>query len=402
MKTYTLAIVGLGSRGGQLYSVLKHREYVDVVAVCDTVAEKAAAFADRVEADGRHRPATYTDYRACLDTEKPDIVVIATSWLYHLEISIYAMEHGIIPACEVGGAYSVHSLWELVRTYERTRTPIMFLENACYHRIKLLALSMKRAGCFGELVHCEGGYRHDLRKQICTGQETGHYRMTEYICRNGENYPTHEIGPIAKLLDINCGNRFLSLYTIGSKSVGLPHYVADRGIGGLEGVRFNQSDVVSTLIKCQNGETVFIALDTSLPRYYSRSFVAEGTRGMISEDVGAVYLDNGEDKHITWDKCAGNLDEYYARYEHPLWEKKGTVDAHGGIDTLEFDDFFRALDAGEDMPIDVYDMATWMVITTLSEESIATGNAVAFPDFTDGKWTVRKNRFALPEYYRKG
>lgn len=395
MKRTTLAIVGLGSRANGLYAALSHREYVDIVAVCDLVEEKTVAFADKLEADGRHRPATYTDYRTCLDTEHPDVVVIATSWLYHLEICNYAMEHGVIPACEVGGAYSVHSLWELVRTYERTRTPIMFLENACYHRIKLLALNMKRAGCFGELVHCEGSYRHDLRKLLCDGRKTQHYRLDEYIHRNGENYPTHELGPIAKLLDIGCGNRFVSLMSMGSKSVGLAHYVKERGIEELSDVTFRQSDVVSTLIKCQNGETVFIALDTSLPRYYSRGFVAEGTRGMISEDVGAVFLDDGTDRHITWDKCAGNLDEYYARYEHPLWQKGTRQDAHGGIDTLVFDDFFRALDAGEPMPIDVYDMATWMVVTVLSEESIATGNAVAFPDFTDGKWTIRKNTFAL-------
>ena len=394
-KVYTLALIGLGCRMKSLYNVLRYREYVNIVAVCDVNEEKCAEYVEKLEADGRHRPAAYTDYRQCIDTEKPDIVVIATSWLYHLEICNYAMEKGVTPACEVGGAYSVHSLWELVRTYERTRTPIMFLENACYHRIKLLALTMKRAGCFGELVHCEGGYRHDLRKQICTGHQAGHYRITEYVHRNAENYPTHEIGPIAKLLDINCGNRFTSLYTVGSKSVGLSHYIADRGITGLRGVRFNQSDVVSTLIRCQNGETVFIALDTSLPRYYSRGFVAEGTKGMISEDIGAVFLDTKDDKHVLWDACAGNLDEYYARYEHPLWQKENPNDAHGGIDTLVFDDFFRALDAGEDMPIDVYDMATWMAITVLSEESMATGNAVAFPDFTDGKWTVRENKFAL-------
>ena len=395
MKDYKLAIIGLGSRANGLYEVLRHREYVDIVAVCDVVEERCDKMAARIVEDGRHRPAIYTDYRACMDIEKPDVVVVSTSWMYHLEISMYAMEKGIVPACEVGGAYSIHSLWELVRCYERTKTPIMFLENACYHRIKLLALSMHRQGLFGELVHCEGSYRHDLRKQICNGHRTGHYRLDQYIHRNAENYPTHEIGPIAKLLDINCGNRFLSLVSYGSKSVGLPHYAREHGIDELEGVRFCQSDVVTTLIKCQNGETVCIALDTSLPRYYSRGFVAEGTRGMISEDVGAVFLDNGGETHYTWDQVAGNLDEYYAKYEHPLWQEyDSSRGGHGGIDCLTFDEFFRALDAGEEMPIDVYDMATWMAITVLSEESMATGNSVAIPDFTDGKWIIRKNNFA--------
>ena len=125
MKTYKLALVGLGCRMKALYSVLKHREYVDIVAVCDVVPEKCTTYVELLEADGRHRPAAYTDYRECIDKSGADIVVVATSWLYHLEICNYAMEKGVIPACEVGGAYSEHSLWELVRTSERTRTPIM-------------------------------------------------------------------------------------------------------------------------------------------------------------------------------------------------------------------------------------------------------------------------------------
>ena len=169
----------------------------------------------------------------------------------------------------------------------------MMLENACYSRIKLLSLNMKRKGLFGELVHLEGSYRHDLRSEVIeNGTKDKHYRLNQYIHRNTDNYPTHEIGPIAKLIDINCGNRFLSLYSIGSKSKGIKEYAKSRNISGFEDVEFNQSDVVSTVIKCQNGETVTIHLDTSLPRYYSRGFVAEGTKGLISEDLSAVFLDD--------------------------------------------------------------------------------------------------------------
>ena len=272
----------------------------------------------------------------------------------------------------------------------------MLLENACYHRIKLLALNMKRKGCFGEMVHCEGQYRHDLREEICHGKENRHYRLQQYIHRNTDNYPTHEIGPIAKLLDINCGNRFLSLVSIGSKSAGLEQYVKDNGIEHLKDVKFNQSDVVSTIIKCQNGETVSIALDTSLPRYYARGFIAQGTKGLISEDIGCVYLDENKEGEKMWHEVANNLDVYYQKYEHPLWVNyhPGKV-GHGGIDALTFDDFFRALDEGKPMPIDVYDMATWMAISVLSEESLATGKTVYFPDFTDGKWIHKKNEFCL-------
>ncbi len=395
MKQYKLALIGLGSRSKGLYNALKTREYVDIVAICDVYADRCADMAKRITDDGRHEPKIYEDYKRCLDEVKPDMVVIATSWLDHIPISIYAMERGIIAACEVGGAYSIQSLWELVRCYERTGTPVMLLENACYHRIKLLALNMKRMGLFGEMVHCEGGYRHYLRKQVCTGWRERHYRIDQYLHRNADNYPTHDIGPIAKLLDINCGNRFLSLYSVGSKSVGFAQYAKDHGISELDGKTFRHSDVISTLIKCQNGETVSLTLDTSLPRYYARGFIAQGTKGIISEDTNCVWLDDDNPVEKQWHQTANNLDIYYGKYEHPMWvDYHPGEEGHGGIDSLQFDDLFRALEAGEEMPIDVYDMATWMCISVLSEQSMATGAAVPFPDFTDGKWIYRENKFA--------
>lgn len=396
MKNYKIAIIGLGKRSVGLYKALKHRDYVDIVSVCDVYPDRCEDMAKRITDDGRHRPLTYTDYKKCLDETKPDIAVISTAWLYHLEICIYAMERGIIAASEVGGAYSIESLWELIRCHERTKTPVTLLENACYHRIKLLALNMKRKGCFGEMVHFEGAYRHDLREEVCLGWQNRHYRIDQYIHRNSDNYPTHDIGPIAKMLDINCGNRFLSLVSIGSKSAGLAEYAKAHNVKELDGVKFMQSDIVTTIIKCQNGETVTLTLDTSLPRYYARGFIAQGTKGMISEDVGAVYLDCDNETEKMWHEMAGNLDVYYGKYEHPLWvDYHPGKGGHGGIDVLQFDDLFHALDCGEDMPIDVYDMATWMAISVLSEESMATGNAVPFPDFTNGRWIYRKNKFAL-------
>lgn len=396
MKNYKIALIGLGARCGGLYNVLKGREYVDIVAVCDVYQDRCENMAQKIVEDGRHAPNMYQDYKQCLDAEKPDIAVITTSWLPHIEISIYAMERGITVACEVGGAYSIQSLWELVRCHERTGTPIMLLENACYHRIKLLALHMKRMGLFGEMVHCEGGYRHDLRKQICNGWRDRHYRIDQYLHRNADNYPTHDLGPIAKLLDINCGNRILSIISVGSKSAGLPRYAKDRNIEELEGMQFMHSDVITSILKCQNGETITLTLDTSLPRYYARGFIAQGTKGMISEDTNCVWLDDDNPVEKHWHQVAGNLDTYYEKYEHPLWvDYHPGTEGHNGIDALEFDDFFRALEAGEDMPIDVYDMATWMAVSVLSEQSMATGGAIPFPDFTDGKWIYRKNKFAL-------
>ena len=268
----------------------------------------------------------------------------------------------------------------------------MFLENCCFGKLELLALNMKRAGLFGEIVHCEGGYRHDLRHEIIGGVGGWHYRYDQYRLRNCENYCTHEIGPIAKILDINCGNRFLTLFSMASKAKGLKEYVKIHGKEEFYDVDFNQGDVIDTLIKCANGETIKITLDTNIPRYYSRGFMVEGTKCMIAEDTDAVYLQSDVGRHGR-KNFIGSVENYFEQYGHEYWNKQVKNDAHGGIDFITLETFLNALRENKPMPIDVYDAATWMAVSVLSEQSIATGQVVAFPDFTNGKWITNKNNF---------
>lgn len=398
MKKFRIAIIGVGGRGEGLYRVaLKFRADLEYVAVCDEYLDRCEYVANEIKEDGHHYPKLYTDYKKCIDENELDAVVVATAWEAHIKISMYAMERGVAVACEVGGGYSIEQLWELVRCYERTQTPFMMLENCCYGRLELLALNMKRQGVLGEIVHCEGGYHHDLRKEVASGKEKRHYRLQQYIHRNCENYPTHEIGPIAKLLDINCGNRFMSLASFGSKAIGLKKYVEEKNIEHLKGIEFRQADVVTTVIKCMNGELVNITLDTCLPRYYSRGFVVQGTKGLVCEENQSVYLAEEYTKECwEWKNHFNNLDRYYEKYEHPYWKEFDAAGkGHGGMDAQVFEGFFGALRDGKPMPIDVYDFATWACISVLSEQSLATGLPVAFPDFTDGKWILNENLFAL-------
>lgn len=398
MKNLKVGIIGLGNRGYWLMKdVILLMPGIKVTAVCDVYEDRNEKAAVLTEELCGHRPAMETDYKKLIARADVDIVVITCAWEGHVQIAIEAMEAGKAVGMEVGGAYSIKQCWDLVDTYEKTKTPFMFLENCCYGRRELMALNMVQQGLFGDVVHCRGAYMHDLREEVSKGEENRHYRLRNYIHRNCENYPTHELGPIAKILQINRGNRMLSLTSMSSKASGLHEYIKDRipDNNTLSHTTFAQGDVVNTIIKCAGGETILLTLNTTLPRFYSRDFTVCGTKGMYEEENDSVYLDKKYtlEEEMEWKKFWGNAKEYEEEYDHPIWKKflnDGVHGGHGGMDWLVFEAFFDSIRNNTLCPIDVYDAASWMCITALSEESIALGGQpVAVPDFTNGAWTSR-------------
>lgn len=392
-----LGMVGMGCRGYEVMKTVLGVDGVALTCVCDLYpdrTEKARAKAEKMQG---FSPRVTDDWHTMTDKKELDAVLVTCSWEPHIEMAVAFMEAGIPVGVEVGGAYSVEDCFLLVRTFERTGTPVMLLENCCYGRYELMVMNMAEQGLFGEIVHCEGGYRHDLRREITFGKENRHYRLRNYLARCCENYPTHELGPISQILHINRGNRMLSLVSVASKAKGLHDYIgrtenADRSLLERD---FAQGDVVTTIIKCANGETMTLTLDTTLPRAYSRQFTVQGTRGMYSEENNSVYLDTDHDEsmHFSWKKQWNNAESYLERYEHPIWRgflADGLRGGHGGMDYLVYRDFVRCVREGLPMPIDAYDMASLMCISALSEQSIAMGGApVAIPDFTSGRWLTR-------------
>lgn len=401
-----IAVIGLGARGYMMLEnpIMPMRENgIEVVAVCDLLQERVDKAVKLMTDAGLNAPLATTDYREVLKLEGLDAAYIAVSWEAHVEVAIACMKAGVYAGLEAGGAYSIDDCYKLIRAYKETGTEMMFLENCCYGKRELMALNMARKGMFGDIMHCNGAYCHDLRKEVTEGLENRHYRLRNYIHRNCENYPTHEIGPIAKLLNINNGNRFLTLSSFSSGAKGLHEYaVQTKGEDHpLSNCRYAQGDIITTILTCANGETVRLTLDTTLPRAYSRGFEVHGTKGMYMEDNDSFFFDNDEEhKKAEWSSKPlwGNAENYEKDYSHPLWENGVEGDCHGGIDHLVMSAFFNAVKTNSHPPIDVYDAATYMAITILSEDSIALGGApVAFPDFTDGRWTER-NDIAENEY----
>lgn len=398
-----IGIVGLGVRTEVLLVSLFGMETVEIVGLCDP-SERAI---DRIRSIYARRelplPRLHRNYHELLARDDVDAVLVPTSWNSHLPIAAAALAAGKYAAIEVGGASSTEELWRLVQASEQTGVSCMMLENCCYARNELLVLNMVRQGLFGEIVHCAGGYEHDLR-EYAIALDNGYERSVHNRFRNADLYPTHQLGPIAKLLNINRGNRFLTLTSTASKSRGMQavrraHFGRD---SEKTDVVFNKGDVVTTVIKCAEGETITLTHCISLPRPYSRNGRVQGTRGIWLEDANGIYIDGVSPSEEVLD-VAGNpyskhywepIEKFYETHEHPIWRKwrDRPLGGHGGADSLALRAFVDAVRRRDVTPIDVYDCAAWMSVTCLSEQSIAMGGMpVAFPDFTNGKWMTRKD-----------
>lgn len=415
-----IALIGIGARGTDHLQVILRREDVVVTALCDIDSNALKKAQQMVQKANQKKPVLYgageLDYKNLLEKEDIDGVIISTPWVWHTRMATDAMRAGVATGLEVAGAFSIEECWDLVDAYEATQVPFMILENVCYRRDVMAVLNMAREGLFGEIVHLQGGYQHDLRavkfndgKQLYGGGvefgEKGYsearWRTEHSVKRNGDLYPTHGLGPVGTYIDLNRGNRLVSLTSTSSKSRGLHDYVVNQP-GGREHpsakVEFALGDIVTTVIKCANGESIVLTHDTSLPRPYSLGFRVQGTKGIWMDVNNSIHIEGISTPH-EWE----NADEYMKKYDHPLWKKyeTDTVGAgHGGMDFFVINAFVEALKQKKDMPLDVYDCVSWASVTCLSERSIAKGSEPQeFPDFTNGKWISRKPIFGFGDSF---
>lgn len=416
-----IGVIGVGLRGQGHLGLLLDRSDCKVTAICDVDEYMINQAKKMVEKRGAAMPKVYgTDehaYQEMLEDPDLDAVMIATPWRWHSQMAIAAMKAGKYVGVEVCGGFSLDECWQLVNTHEETGTHLFFLENVCYRRDVMAVLQMVREGLFGELIHLEGGYQHDLRgvkfNDGSTPYDSGvdfgdkgfseaKWRTMHSIYRNGDLYPTHGIGPVANYIDINRGNRFLYLSSMSSKSRGLHDYIVNHEKGGPDhpnaAIEFRLGDIVTTTIKTSNGESIILSHDTNLPRPYSLGFRVQGTKGIWMDVNKSLHFAGVSPAH-RWEDAQPWLE----KYDHPLWkrmEAEATGAGHGGMDYFLVNSFVHCVKENIAPPLDVYDAATWLAITPLSEQSIENGSApMAFPDFTRGRWMWRKNEFALDDKY---
>lgn len=408
--TLGIGLIGVGLRGTNHLNNLLLRDDVTINAICDIDPSRIALVNDLITKAGKAKPKVFgegeLDYLNLLKQEDIDAVIISTPWLWHARMAKDAMKAGKYAGVEVSAANTMEECWDLVNVHEATGTHLMILENVNYRRDVMAVLNMVKQNVFGELLHFRCGYQHDLRFVKFNDGKTPYGRGAEFgeqgisesawrtqhsLMRNADVYPTHGVGPVAAMSNINRGNRFVSISSMATKGVGLHNYIVD--VGGPDHpnakLKWKQGDVITSMIATAQGETIIVTHDCNSPRPYSLGFRVQGSEGLWEVDGSRIYIEGKSEPH-RWDEAQPWLE----KYDHPLWkryEAEATGSGHGGMDFFVLNAFVESAKLNQAPPLDVYDAAAWSAITPLSETSIANnGEAQNFPDFTRGNWVKRK------------
>jgi predicted dehydrogenase len=386
-----IGFAGIGGQGGGHVRNLLRIPGCRITAVCDIREERTDWATRQITEAGFPAPAAYTrgerDFERLCESEDLDLVFNATPWEWHVPIMLSAMKNGKHTATEVPAAMTLDDCWALVEAAERHQKHCVMMENCNYDRMEMMAFNMVRLGVFGEILHAEGGYDHDLRGIKFSDRGEGLWRRAWSMKLDGNLYPTHGLGPIANCLDINRGDRFDYLVSLSSPSRGLQNWAAEHfpPDAPQRRERYVLGDVNTSLIKTANGRTIVVQHCTNLPRPYSRIHIVQGTKGLFEGYPHRAYIE-GRGQDDRW----VDAQELLAEFEHPLWKaiaEQAQGAGHGGMDYIEDYRLIKCLREGLPTDMNVYDAAALSAVVELSVESVArNGRPRDFPDFTRGRW----------------
>lgn len=429
MDIVRVGFIGVGVRGGDYHvkNFLK-MDGVEVKAICDTDQQSLDKAVGHVVKQGFPAPEKYTGsdyaYKKMLERQDIDVIIISTPWKWHAPMAIDAMESGKHALIEVPAATTIEECWQLVDTAERTQKNCMMLENVNYGRDELMSLNMVRQGLFGDLLHGEAAYIHELRWQMKeVDRKTGSWRTQRHAMHNGNLYPTHGLGPVAQYMNINRGDRLDYITSMSSPAMGRQQYAQREFPAGHQRnqMKYIAGDMNTSIIKTVKGRSIMVQHDTTTPRPYSRHNLIQGTNGVFAGFPNRIALENVPDKikaiydqeheqalaewtangkkgykphHQNYHSWDTDMEKWYQAYDHPLWKRLGDAAkgaGHGGMDFIMTHRIISCLRNGEPLDQDVYDAAAWSSVFPLSMDSVADrSNSKTIPDFTRGAWKTGK------------
>lgn len=402
IDTVRVGFIGLGMRGSSAIARWTHIPGIQIIALCDLLPERVEKSQKVLRKAGLPAAVSYAGsedaWKKLCKRKDIDLIYIATDWEHHAEMGVYAMEHGKHVAIEVPAAMTLDEIWKLVNTSERTRKHCMQLENCIYDFFELTTLNMAQQGVFGEVLHVEGAYIHNLEN--IWRRYWNNWRMDYNRKHRGDIYATHGIGPVCQILNIHRGDRMKTLVSMDTKAVSGPAYIKKQT--GKEIEDFQNGDQTSTFVRTENGKTILIQHNVMTPRPYSRMYQVVGTDGYASKypieeyclrpsQVNSEDIPNHENLN-THQAVAKEVKKVLMdKYKHPihkeLEERAKKVGGHGGMDYIMDYRLVYCLRNGLPLDMDVYDLAEWCCMAELTRISIENGSApVAVPDFTRGGW----------------
>ncbi len=391
IETVRVGFVGVGLQGGGHVRNLLRIPGCEVTAVCDIRPERTDWATQVITAAGQPAPAVYNrgprDFERLCETEGLDLVYTATPWEWHVPVMLAAMKNGKHAATEVPAAMTLDDCWAMVDAAEKHRKHCVMMENCNYDRMEMMVFNIVRKGLFGELLHAEGGYLHDLRRVKFERRDEGLWRRAWSMKLDGNLYPTHGLGPVANCLDINRGDRFEYLVSMSSPSRGLQDWAASHfGPDDPERrERYVLGDVNTSLIKTARGRSIMVQHCNNQPRPYSRIHLVQGSKGLFQGYPNRAYIE-GRGRNDQWVQATDLL----AEFEHPLWKEIAEIAqgaGHGGMDFIEDYRLIKCLREGLPTDMNVYDAAGLSSIVDASVQSVARrGRPVDIPDFTRGQW----------------
>ncbi len=412
LPTVRVAFIGLGMRGPGAVQRMTHIEGVEIVALCDVEQKNVEKVNKMLEAKKLPKALEfYGDtaiWRQVCKLPNVDLIYIATDWQTHAMMGVQAMKDGKHVAIEVPAAMTLDEIWALVNTSEQTRKHCMQLENCVYDFYELTTLNMAQQGLFGEILHTEGAYIHNLEPYW--NEYWNNWRLEYNIAHHGDLYPTHGLGPVCQLLNIHRGDKMNYLVSMSTKTVSIPKFIKE-STGRDVSKEFRNGDHTITLIKTEKGKTINIQHNVATPRPYNRMYQLTGTKGFANKyPVEGYAFESGQ---ISSDvsKDFENLDGHsfvpaaakkalMEKYRHPIVkdiaEKAKQVGGHGGMDFIMDYRLIYCLQKGLPLDMDVYDLAEWCCLIPLTEISLNNNSApVEIPDFTRGSWNkLEKLEFA--------
>ncbi|MEA4919148.1 Gfo/Idh/MocA family protein [Proteiniphilum sp.] len=405
IDTVRVGFIGLGMRGPGAVQRFTHIPGTKIIALCDLHADRVEKAQGILDKAGLPRAASYSGsaeaWKELCERDDIDLVYIATDWTKHAPMMIYAMEQGKHVACEVPSAMTLEEIWNVVNTAERTQKHCMQLENCVYDYFELTTLNMAQKGLFGEILHTEGAYIHNLSD--FWGDYEGDWRLQYNRQFRGDVYATHGMGPAAQALDIHRGDKMNVLVAMDTKPANLPEYMIEkRGVDRDSAYQFANGQHTMTMIRTEKGKTIHIQHDVASPRPYSRMYQVSGTKGFANKYPTQGYALEGDalaegdvpdhenlsaHDFVSKEVREALMEKYKHRIHRELEEKAKEVGGHGGMDFIMDYRLIYCLRNGLPLDMDVYDLAEWCSLAELSCISIENNSAsVAIPDFTRGNW----------------